>query len=67
MEAERAKRLAGFASWVDANIKGDEKGEAQVFLDRFLEAFGHAGLKQPGATLEQKQESRNKDAASINN
>ncbi len=35
METERAKRLADFVSWVGANIKGDEKGEAQVFLDRF--------------------------------
>jgi hypothetical protein len=35
METERARRLADFDSWVGANIKGDEKGEAQVFLDRF--------------------------------
>ncbi len=41
METERAKRLANFVSWVGANIKGDEKGEAQVFLDRFFQAFGH--------------------------
>jgi hypothetical protein len=54
METERAKRLAGFVSWVRANIKGDEKGEAQVFLDRFFQAFGHAGLKEAGATLEER-------------
>ena|SRR5208337_3739945 len=54
METERAKRLAGFVSWVGANIKGDEKGEAQVFLDRFFQAFGHAGLKEAGATLEEQ-------------
>ena len=54
METERAKRLAGFVSWVGANIKGDEKGEAQVFLDRFFQAFGHAGLKEAGATLEER-------------
>jgi len=42
METERAKRLAGFVSWVGTNIKGDEKGKAQVFLDRFFQAFGHA-------------------------
>ena len=29
METERAKRLAGFVSWVGANIKGDEKGKAK--------------------------------------
>ena len=54
METERAKRLANFVSWVGANIKGDEKGEAQVFLDRFFQAFGHAGLKEAGATLEER-------------
>ena len=54
METERAKRLANFVSWVGANIKGDEKGEAQVFLDRFFQASGHAGLKEAGATLEER-------------
>jgi len=39
METERAKRLAGFVSWVGANIKGDEKGEAQVFLERIKGMF----------------------------
>jgi hypothetical protein len=51
METERAKRLANFVSWVGVNIKGDEKGEAQVFLDRFSQAFGHAGLKEVSTTL----------------
>ncbi len=54
METERAKRLAGGVAGVAANIKGDEKGEAQVFLDRFFQAFGHAGLKEAGATLEDR-------------
>jgi hypothetical protein len=54
METERAKRLAAFVSWVGANIGGDEKGEAQVFLDRFFQAFGHAGLREAGATLEER-------------
>jgi hypothetical protein len=39
METERAKRVAGFVSWVGANIKGDEKGEAQVFLERIKGTF----------------------------
>jgi hypothetical protein len=33
-------------------LKGDEKGEAQVFLDRLFQAFGWAGYKEAGATLE---------------
>ncbi len=54
METERAKRLADFVKWVSANILGDEKGEAQVFLDRLFQAFGHAGVKEAGATLEER-------------
>jgi hypothetical protein len=33
-------------------LKGDEKGEAQVFCDRLFKAFGHTGYKEAGATLE---------------
>jgi N-6 DNA Methylase len=33
-------------------LSGDEKGEAQVFCDRLFQAFGHAGYKEAGATLE---------------
>lgn len=35
-------------------LDGDEKGEAQVFLDRLFQAFGHAGYKEAGATLEHR-------------
>jgi hypothetical protein len=35
-----------------ATLRGDEKGEAQVFCDRLFQAFGHAGYKEAGATLE---------------
>ena len=33
-------------------LKGDEKGEAQVFCDRLFQAFGHKGYKEAGAELE---------------
>ncbi len=33
-------------------LGGDEKGEAQVFCDRFFQAFGHKGYKEAGAELE---------------
>jgi hypothetical protein len=33
-------------------LKGDEKGEAQVFCDRLFIAFGHKGYKEAGADLE---------------
>jgi len=45
---DRLKQFIGYA----AKLKGDEKGEAQVFLDRLFIGFGHAGYKQAGATLE---------------
>ncbi len=35
-----------------ALLKGDEKGEAQVFCDRLFQAFGHKGYKEAGAELE---------------
>lgn len=35
-------------------LQGDEKGEAQVFCDRLFRAFGHAGYKEAGATLEER-------------
>jgi hypothetical protein len=33
-------------------LRGDEKGEAQVFCDRLFRAFGDRGYKEAGATLE---------------
>jgi hypothetical protein len=35
-----------------ALLKGDEKGEAQVFCDRLFQGFGHKGYKEAGAELE---------------
>jgi hypothetical protein len=32
----RSAKLAAFCDWVRENIAGDEKGKAQVFLDRLL-------------------------------
>jgi hypothetical protein len=46
------KKLSEFVEWCAKHITGDEKGEAQLFLDRLFQAFGHAGLKEAGATLE---------------
>jgi hypothetical protein len=48
--AERLKRFVTYAKW----LKGDEKGEAQVFCDRLFIAFGHAGYKEAGAVLEHR-------------
>src|SRR5438270_8714214 len=33
-------------------LKGDERGEAQTFLDHFFRALGHKGVIEAGATFE---------------
>jgi SAM-dependent methyltransferase len=35
-------------------LSGDEKGEAQIFLDRFFQAFGYKGAIEAGATYEER-------------
>src|ERR1019366_1058832 len=45
-------KLAEFTAWCAKHVRGDEKGDAQLFLDRLFQAFGHAGLKEAGAALE---------------
>lgn len=45
------KHLHEFLDYVGL-LKGDEKGEAQVFCDRLFQAFGHKGYKECGAELE---------------
>ena len=50
----KAERLTEFVDWVGVHITGDEKGEAQIFLDRLFKGFGHAGWKEAGATCEKR-------------
>jgi len=40
--------LRDFVDWWRQHIKGDEKGEAQLFLDHLMRAFGHAGALEAG-------------------
>src|SRR6266581_413647 len=54
MHPLRTQRLIEFTDWVAKHITGDEKGEAQIFLDRLFIAFGHKGIKEAGATLEER-------------
>jgi hypothetical protein len=47
------EKLAEFTTWCAKHVTGDEKGEAQIFLDHLFQAFGHSGgLKEAGTTLE---------------
>ncbi|MEN9479376.1 MAG: hypothetical protein RLZZ298_771 [Pseudomonadota bacterium] len=50
----RETQLQTFVDWCTTHITGDEKGEAQIFLDHLFRAFGHAGLKEAGATCENR-------------
>lgn len=51
-------RLKVFAAWVEKYITGDEKGESQIFLERFFQALGHEGLREAGAVLEHRVKKR---------
>lgn len=50
---ERELRLADFVRYRHEDLRGDEKGEAQIFLDRLLQSLGHEGVFQAGVTLEE--------------
>lgn len=45
------QQLAAFATYA-RGLRGDEKSEAQIFLERFFQAFGWSGLQEAGAQLE---------------
>ena len=48
-----ADSIEEFVAWCDKHIKGDEKGEAQTFLEHFFMALGYpGGHKEAGATFE---------------
>lgn len=46
-------------------LKGDEKGEAQVFCDRLFQAFGHKGYKEAGGELEYRIKKRSTGGTSF--
>lgn len=47
-----SEKLAEFSSWAATHITGDEKGQAQIFLDRLFQAFGHGGSLDVGGEPE---------------
>lgn len=54
MTTSRQAALQQFVDWCAKHISGDEKGEAQIFLDQLFRAFGHAGFKEAGAICEMR-------------
>lgn len=53
MDADRKQQLQDFVTYAKT-LDGDEKGEAQVFLDRLFRAFSRAGYREAGARLEHR-------------
>ena len=52
--ADLRERLEGFVHYRHEHVRGDEKGEAQIFLDRLFIALGHGGAREAGAVLEER-------------
>ena len=45
--------LRKFVTFCQLYVKGEERKEAQTFLDRFFRAFGHEGALEAGASYEE--------------
>jgi hypothetical protein len=50
----RQERLQSFVDWCGKHITGDEKGEAQLFIEHFLQAFNQKGSKEVGGVFEER-------------
>lgn len=46
------EKLSEFTAWCQNHITGDEKGQAQIFLDRLFQAFGQSGSLDVGGSPE---------------
>ena len=57
---ETKDRIQAFINYAKL-LSGDEKSEAQVFLDRLFQGFGHDGYKEAGATLESRVKANKKN------
>lgn len=52
------ERLDDFVRYRQEHLRGDEKGEAAIFLENLFRALGHEGVRQAGATLEKRVQRR---------
>jgi hypothetical protein len=53
-QQSRESLLEEFVTWCKDHITGDEKGEAQIFLDHLFRAFGQKGSLDVGGTAEMR-------------
>jgi hypothetical protein len=56
-------KLAEFSAWCAKHISGDEKGQAQIFLDRLFQAFGQSGCLDIGGHTEFRIRKADEDGA----
>ncbi|NOU36979.1 MAG: class I SAM-dependent DNA methyltransferase [Kiritimatiellaceae bacterium] len=65
MSNPKSEKLAAFVTWTQAHITGDEKGQAQIFLDRLFQAFGHAGSLDVGGEAECRVRKAKEDGGGV--
>jgi hypothetical protein len=65
MEDTRKQRLTDFVAWAAQHVRGDEKGEAQIFLDRLFQAFGQKGCLEVGGTPEFRVRKAREDGGGV--
>ena len=54
MSDSRQQKLADFVAWAQRHVTGDEKGQAQIFLDHLFIAFGQKGSLDVGGEPEMR-------------
>ena len=62
---DQNERAAKFVEWFEKHIKGKERSEGQVFLDRLFQAFGNAGALEAGAEYEKAVKRRKKSSTAF--
>ena len=65
MSNPRTEKLSAFVEWARLHVKGDEKGEAHIFLDRLFQAFGHPGSLDVGGEPEFRIRKASEDGGGI--
>ncbi|MCS6267458.1 MAG: class I SAM-dependent DNA methyltransferase [Vampirovibrio sp.] len=51
-QLQQKDQLTTFAHWAKTHIKGDERADAQTFLNHFFQAFGYEGVHEAGGRFE---------------
>lgn len=65
MDNTRQQRLAEFTAWAARHIRGDEKGEAHIFLDHLFRACGQPGSLDVGGQPEYRIRKAKEDGGGV--